>query len=296
MDWRAKLWAVRRRKKSIGGSIHSNLSLALIPLAVFAAAAALGVWGVWVWADADSDATMLSTRCQLDGIAMSVELTFVRAQLPARQLVSINIWAEWAHIASCLWPADAYHHPQADLVRHIPDYPTIQGMWDDWVPTWFSWAFGGQALALLPMGTLGLVYPNTPASTAVFDSTLLDASRRDDTLAVIAGRRMVMSGLTSTAGTAKVVTFAVPIYLDNVTSDEMWNIPYTMNTTRCLGCYDAASKTKWWGLSLLALDLDAVLTNSGGNSVLSSLEESGKGIQAASRSRKCSTVSGRPCR
>ncbi|GFH14577.1 hypothetical protein HaLaN_10660 [Haematococcus lacustris] len=145
------------------------------------------------------------------------------------------------------------------------------------------------------------------------------------------------AGLTNFAGTAKVVTFAVPIYLGNVgrnhscrglsvpgdchtwpirrpltqvTRDETWNIPYTMNTSGCLGCYDTESRTKWcvelhkgaqrrsqamdartssaptpdwtsggdcqWGLSLLALDLNAVLTDSAGKFMLSSLEESGK--------------------
>ncbi|GFH24217.1 hypothetical protein HaLaN_21965 [Haematococcus lacustris] len=104
-----------------------------------------------------------ATQKQLDGIATSVELTFVQAQLPARQLVR-NItcqqhFLEWAFVA-CRRLGFVYSlaivyivlctalPSLADLVRHIPDYPTLQGMWDDWIPTWFSWVGGSTKAGL----------------------------------------------------------------------------------------------------------------------------------------------------
>lgn len=55
----------------------------------------------------------------------------------------------------------------------------------------------------------------------------------------------------------------MPIYIHNVSSDESFGLDarFTNNYNNCSVCYDAATRTKFWGFAIVIINWDKFITN-----------------------------------
>ncbi|GFH27870.1 uncharacterized protein HaLaN_26256 [Haematococcus lacustris] len=192
----------------------------------------------------------VAAQSRLDGVAQTLELTFARAILPVRQL--------------------------AGLIQHIPNYQTLMGMWDSWIPPWWSLGPANKATAFVmaPFGRIAATYPHTPENKAILTlDTLADPRSSQAILAAIMAGRTTMLGVTkSPTDGQNALTLLDPVFIRNVSADESWSIPGGEPTNCPPGlCYNATTRTKWWGHVVLGLLVDEVMKDSSGHFLLDPL-------------------------
>ncbi|KAL6762810.1 hypothetical protein V8C86DRAFT_550365 [Haematococcus lacustris] len=238
------------RLKAVYREVHANPSILVIPLLLFSIVLSLGVWGVHTGATRDTAAARIAAQSRLDGVAQTLELTFARAILPVRQL--------------------------AGLIQHIPNYQTLMGMWDSWIPPWWSLGPANKATAFVmaPFGRIAATYPHTPENKAILTlDTLADPRSSQAILAAIMAGRTTMLGVTkSPTDGQNALTLLDPVFIRNVSADESWSIPGGEPTNCPPGlCYNATTRTKWWGHVVLGLLVDEVMKDSSGHFLLDPL-------------------------
>ncbi|KAL6758671.1 hypothetical protein V8C86DRAFT_2591326, partial [Haematococcus lacustris] len=199
--------------------VRATPHIAYVPMLLLAASVSLGVWGTTYGSNKDADSARLSAQTRLDSVASTLELTFLQASLPAKQV--------------------------ADMVKHTPDVPTLQTIWNDRVPTWWSWApqgAEGLGVYMAPQGHVTASYPNTSRNQQVLGLDTLTGQFREETLVQISRADVITAGPFPILGQS-VVTTSIPIFFTNTSADETWGSP--RQATNCSICYNQTTRTKW---------------------------------------------------
>ncbi|KAJ9505875.1 hypothetical protein QJQ45_010053 [Haematococcus lacustris] len=220
-------------------------------------------------AQAQQPVAQLSAQTRLNSVASTLELTFLQASLPAKQV--------------------------ADMAPQGAE---------------------GLGVYMSPQGHVTASYPYTSRNQQVLGLDTLTGQFREETLVQIsradvitAGQAVKSRGLSTTPAARlrdlwqhmqdhhtlplqlragpfpilgrNVVTTSIPIFFTNTSAEETWGSP--RQATNCSICYNATTRTKWWGYVSIALDVDALLTDPSGLFLLNQLSDSNLHYRLATR-------------
>ncbi|KAL6753531.1 hypothetical protein V8C86DRAFT_1831984 [Haematococcus lacustris] len=268
LQWRGLFCPTRLRLQAVAGAVRTKQLILIVPFLILTAMLVAGILGVLYGAGRDASASQLAAVSRLEVVASSLSLTFMQASLPVKQA--------------------------GDLVSHIRDYPTLQRMWHEWIPPWWSWAPPDQSVVmiLVPNGIVSAVYPTTNNTITQLGVDIFQGLYRVQTLQTLAAKRMIIAGPYTAPGfDTRFVTISMPLYLSNVSSNESFGIPWQPFDCPPGLCYDSVTHTKWWGSVAITLNVDACLTDANGRPTLQQFSDIGMQYRLTSPAFSDSTTS-----